>query len=225
VAVKCIEKGIHLLIEKPVASTVADGEKIAELSQKNDVKVVVGHIERFNPVVQQLKKEIARHEVFTITITRIGPIPPRIADVGVLTDLSVHDIDLIRFLTGREIAKTNIFHSKKSTEAHEDNAVLTFELEGSIIASIITNWLTPFKRRKIEVATRTAYYEADLASQELWEYSSFKKDNSYVSRPCFVRKNEPLRNELTAFLELLEGQTTATFATVEDSLTTLRVIG
>ena len=192
VAIKCLNKGKHLFIEKPVASTVEEAKEILEVAQKNNARVCVGYIERFNPVVEQLKTEIADSEVYSIGITRVGPFPPRIADVGILTDLSVHDIDLIRYITGKEIINTSIYKSQKIHNHHEDNAILSFELEDEVVASITTNWLTPFRKRTIEVATKDAYFEANLMEQDLTEFSEYQKNNSYVIRKCMVKKEEPL---------------------------------
>lgn len=225
VALKCIEKDINLFIEKPVASTIEDGKKILEEATKKNIKVVVGHIERFNPVVQALKNELKDKEIYSINITRVGPFPPRIADVGILTDLAVHDIDLIRFITQKEIEDISIFKSKKIHNHYEDNAVLSFAMEDEIVASITTNWLTPYKKRKLEVACKEAYYEADLMSQELLEYSSYELNNSYVTRGCFVRKSEPLLNELESFIEYLNSDKKPISATIEDSIKTLEIVG
>lgn len=223
-AVKCMEKGVHVFIEKPVAVNAADGRFILEQAKKNGVRTAIGHVERFNPVVRSLKQELKNKEIYNISITRVGPFPPRIADVGILTDLSVHDIDLIRFITDREITETNIFKSQKIHNHYEDNAVLSFRLDKDIVASITTNWLTPFKRRKIEVATKEAYYEADLMSQELLEYSAYTMNNSYAVRNCPVKKGEPLYNEMAAFAELVRTGSESDMATIEDSIQTLEIL-
>ncbi len=154
IAFKFLEKGKDLFIEKPVASTAEEGRDILEKAASVGAKVCVGYIERFNPVVEALREELRDKEIYSIGITRVGPFPPRIADVGVLTDLSVHDIDLIRFISGCEIREKAIFKSRKIHNNHEDNAILSFQLESEIVASITTNWLTPFRKRTIEVATK-----------------------------------------------------------------------
>ena len=157
IALECINRDIHIFIEKPAAATVEDAKAIEEAAKARGIKSCVGHVERFNPVVQALQNELKGREIYTISITRVGPFPPRIADVGVLTDLSVHDIDLMRFITHRNIIDQAIFKSRKIHNHHEDNAVLNFSLEDNIVANILTNWLTPFKKRIIEVACREVY--------------------------------------------------------------------
>lgn len=223
-ALKCIDHNVNLFIEKPVASTVEDAEIIAEAAKKKALKTCVGYVERFNPVVQALKQELKDKEIYTITITRVGPFPPRIADVGVLTDLSVHDIDLIRFITQLKILNKSIFKSRKIHNHHEDNAVLSFELEDTTLAGITTNWLTPFKKRTIAVACKESYFEADLITQNLTEFWGFKENNSYVVRDIHIKKDEPLLKEVEAFLDYLEsGGKMDSLASIEDSLITLEI--
>jgi len=185
----------------------------------------VGHVERFNPVITSLLRELADKEIFSISITRVGPFPPRIKDVGVLVDLSVHDIDLVHLISrGARVVESRVFKSLKINGAHEDNAVITMRLENDTVAAIITNWLTPFKKRMIEVATNTAYFEADLIAQRLHEYSGYKTSSSYVIRECAVRMSEPLVNELTAFVRFVSGGDRGCLATIDDGIRTLQVI-
>lgn len=223
VAIKCLNKGKHLFIEKPVASNVKEAKDIAEVAKKMNARVCVGYIERFNPVVEQLKTELEDKEIYSIGITRVGPFPPRIADVGILTDLSVHDIDLIRFISKSEIKNCSIFKSQKIHNHHEDNAILSFELENEVVASITTNWLTPFRKRTIEVATKDAYYEANLMEQDLTEYSAYQKNNSYVIRKCMVKKDEPLIREHKAFRKFVKTGERHGLSSIEDSMITLEI--
>ena len=224
VAMTLIQKGKHLLIEKPIASCVEEARELRDTSQSAGTALAVGHVERFNPAVQSLRAELTGKQLFSIAITRVGPFPPRIADVGVLIDLSVHDIDLIRFITGREIVEKSIMKSQKIHERHEDNAILSFKLQDEIVATITTNWLTPFKKRKVEVATSEAYYEADLMRQELLEYSAYTLDNSFITRTCSIRRGEPLLEELRAFRDLVKSGDGGQLANVEDGIRTLEIL-
>ena len=223
IALKCLAKGKDLFIEKPVASNNQEATEILKAATAINAKVCIGYIERFNPVVEALKKELEEKEIYSIGITRVGPFPPRIADVGILTDLSVHDIDLIRYITGHEIEQVSIYKSKKIHNHHEDNAILSFRLSGEIVASITTNWLTPFRKRTIEVATKNGYYEANLMEQDLTEYSEYQKNNSYVIRKCMVKKEEPLIREHKAFAAYIKTGDRHGLSTIEDSMITLDI--
>ena len=228
IALECAKNNVHMFIEKPAASSVEDAEQMLDAIQAKNLKSCVGHIERFNPVVKALINEIDEHEIMSISITRSGAFPERIADVGILTDLSVHDSDLIRFITKKEIIKSAVFKSQKIHKTHEDNAILAFELDGEIVGDITTNWFTPFRKRSIIVACRTdkeaeiKYLEADLISQSLKEYININ-NSSYSTRDCFIKRSDALNDELQAFITYLETDDKGSLASIQDSIVTLEI--
>src|ERR1700716_3554376 len=105
IALACIAREIHVLVEKPIASSVEEGRDIVDAARRAGVTLMVGHVERFNPAVAAIKAAISGEDILSIAITRVGPFPPRMSNVGVVIDLAVHDIDLIRWVTGSAIVR------------------------------------------------------------------------------------------------------------------------
>ena len=200
IAQQCIDAGVHVLVEKPIASTIEESRAIVAAARRAGVTLMVGHVERFNPAVQSIKRAIKDQDILSIAITRVGPFPPRMSNVGVVIDLGVHDIDLIRWFTESEIVEIQPQMSSAVAE-REDIALLQFRTASGVLAHINTNWLTPFKARTIHVATRDKYLIADLLTLQVTECFGFQSDGSYSMRHLSVGYAEPLRSELVAFVD------------------------
>jgi hypothetical protein len=195
----CIERGVHVLVEKPIAPSVEEGRAIIAAARQAGVVLMVGHVERFNPTVEAIKDAICEEDILSIAITRVGPFPPRMSNVGVVIDLAVHDIDLIRWFTDSEIAEVQPQLSNAIAE-REDIALLQFRTTSGVLAHINTNWLTPFKARNVTIATRNKYIMGDLLTRQVTECFGFQPDGSYSMRHLSVGHAEPLRAELQAFV-------------------------
>src|SRR5882762_8065641 len=199
IALACIARGIHVLVEKPIASSVQEGRDIVEAARRAGMTLMVGHVERFNPAVAAIKQAISGEDILSIGITRVGPFPPRMSNVGVVIDLAVHDIDLIRWFTESDIVEVQPQLSSAVAE-REDIALLQFRTASGVLAHINTNWLTPFKARSVTVATRNKYITGDLLTRQVTECFGFQPDGSYSMRHLSVDHAEPLRAELQAFV-------------------------
>ena len=209
VSLAAIARGVHVMVEKPIASTVEEGEEIIAAARRAGVTLMVGHVERFNPAVAAIKQAIKDEDILSIAITRVGPFPPRMSNVGVVIDLAVHDIDLIRWFTESEIVDVQPQLSCAVAE-REDIALLQFRTASGVLAHINTNWLTPFKARNVTVATRGKYVMGDLLTRQVTECFGFQRDGSYSMRHLPVGHDEPLRAELIAFIDAVRsGKTPA----------------
>ena len=200
IALECIAAGCHVLVEKPIASSVEEGQAIVNAARRKGVTLMVGHVERFNPAVDAIKEALAGEDILSIAITRVGPFPPRMSNVGVVIDLAVHDIDLIRWFTDSDIVEVQP-QLASTISTREDIALLQFRTASGVLAHINTNWLTPFKARTVHVATKRKYIVGDLLTRQVSECFDYRADGSYSMRHLPVGHAEPLRVELMRFLD------------------------
>ncbi len=196
----------HVFIEKPIATTPAESDELVALAKKNGVHIAVGHVERFNPAVVWLRNNVPTEEVLSISIERVGPRPPRIKDVGIVTDLGVHDLDLLAFIANSPLKSLSCV-ALATTGEHEDVAQIAALTENNIVGSIATNWLTPYKSRQIKVATSKKFFIADLLNAKISIYEGLEPAGErYLIEEISLPRYEGLRAESEAFAKMLDGQ-------------------
>lgn len=219
VALDCINKGIHILLEKPIAATVAEAKEIVAKAKARNIKFTVGHIERFNPAVLKLKEMVDKGKlgkITSITTRRIGPMPTRIKDANVVIDIGVHDIDLMNWFYGKlpsQIVAGGGNALNKTLQDYVDIFLKYGECSGLAQA----NWITPVKIRKMTVSGTKAYAEINFITQDLDIYES-NYSTEYDSFGEFVIKFgeprdkkviktdniEPLKAEIKSFIKAIK---------------------
>lgn len=197
VALDSIDSGAHLLVEKPVADTLEKADTIINAAHDAKVKLMVGHIERYNPAVIKLKDIVDSGllgKIVSISSRRVGPFNPRIRDVGIIMDLGVHDIDVISYLYGRKI---NEVYAIAGSDIHsfEDHASILLRCNNNLSGIVETNWLTPHKIRNLTAIGLKGVAYLDYIKQTVELH-----DESWI-RTAKVEPMEPLKNELEHFVK------------------------
>ena len=237
IALALAEAGVHALIEKPIADTSEAGERIVAAFAAQGLVGAVGHIERFNPALQELRKRLAAGElgaIYQIVTRRQGPFPSRIADVGVGKDLATHDIDLTAWVAQSPYASIAAQIAYRSGREHEDMVLATGRLANGVIVSHTVNWLSPMKERVTVVTGERGAFVVDTASADLTFHANGTIATEWDSIAAFrgvsegdviryaIAKREPLRVEHEAFRDAVLG-IRHDVVTLEEGLQTLRV--
>jgi UDP-N-acetylglucosamine 3-dehydrogenase len=232
------DAGVHTLVEKPIAHSVDAGRRMVDVFAARGLVGAVGHIERFNPALQELRRRLAAGElgeVYQIATRRQGPFPARIADVGVAKDLGSHDIDLTAWVAQSEYASVYGQTALKSGRPHEDMIIASGRLRSGVIVNHVVNWLSPMKERLTIVTGETGTFVADTSTGDLtfyangtfpleWEsVTAFRGvSEGDVTRYAFP-KREPLKVEHEAFRDAVLGLP-SDVVTMEQGLRTLVVV-
>jgi UDP-N-acetylglucosamine 3-dehydrogenase len=229
-----LEHGKHVLVEKPICSTVEESQKLVDLANEKGLVLAVGMVERHNPVVEFAKKAIENDEygrVITSTARRVSSFPDRIKDVGVILDLGIHDIDVMRYLIGSDVE--SVFSSGgRHKHDFEDYANILLNFKNGVSGFIEVNWLTPMKVRKLAITCTKNFVELDYPSQSIEISSSSLRDydpfNLYQThfefdqRQVRLKKQEPLKRELQDFLDAIT-EHRKPLVPGEDALVSLKV--
>jgi len=217
VAIDCIKKNINCLVEKPIATSIEEANNMIREANKKDLKLMIGHIERFNPAVIKLKEIIDKEflgKLLIISIKRVGPYITRIMDVGIIVDLATHDIDISRFLLKREPIKI-VAKYGKIKHLKEDYALILLDY-GDIFVNIETNWFTPHKIRTLTVTGTKGIAYLDYINQNI------KICNSELEFNPKIIKGEPLEHEIKHFIKCVKYNKTP-LVSGEEGLKTLKI--
>ena len=236
IAMDLLNKGKHVLVEKPICNSVEKAQTLTKKSEETGLVLAAGHIERHNPAVKFIKDAMQNKrfgELITITSKRVSNFPGRIKDVGVIFDFGVHDIDVMRYLAGD--VESVYARAGKFTEniAYEDHANIVLNFENGICGIVEVNWLTPTKIRKLFLTCSKNFVEADYMSQtvtissssfkQIDEMDLFRVPIEYNTNQIALEKREPLRNEIEDFVVAIQ-QNKQPLATGVDGLLALKIV-
>jgi UDP-N-acetylglucosamine 3-dehydrogenase len=214
-----LRSGANVLVEKPIAATRDEALAMMDAAEAAGRMLTVGHIERFNPAIRELRRRLAAGElgrVFRIHATRLGPFPARIRDVGVVVDLAPHDIDIMRYLVDSEPIRLFAETERRIHTDHEDLFVGTIKFANGVVGVLDINWLTPTKRRTLAVTGERGMYVADYIEQDLVFYANQDAAGTWVNPGAgrsvtsvsegemtshAIRREEPLVIELRDFAD------------------------
>ena len=238
VASYLLDQGINVLIEKPMTSTIEEALSLIELASRRGAKIAVGHIERFNPAVIEVKRRLVAGElgqVFHLHARRLGPFPPRIRDVGVTLDLATHDIDVMRYLADAEVEHVYSETQRHIHTRHEDLLLGVLRFTNQAIGVLDVNWLTPTKVRELSITGEKGMYLINYLTQDVYFYENDYTTTSWdalrsltgVSEGTMTRlkiqKAEPLRLEYEDVLDAIRNDAMPTVSG-EDGVAVLRVV-
>jgi UDP-N-acetylglucosamine 3-dehydrogenase len=216
-ALAALERGIAVLVEKPLAATPDEADELVDAAKATGVPIQVGHVERFNPAVLELGRLLETgwlSTVYAITSRRAGPFPARIRDVGVTMDLATHDVDILSFVAAERPIRVSAETAQRVHEDHEDLLFGLLSFPSGTVGMIDVDWLTPAKRRTLTVVGEEGMFELDYLSQRLTFTRSTDTTNPRLIAgyaPTFegesvdlpLETHEPLAAELDAFLGIV----------------------
>lgn len=220
VVMSAIEHGKNVLVEKPIAFTLDEAKEMVDAAYDAGVKLATGHVERFNPAVIEAKRLIDEGvigEVVSASAKRVGPFPPRIKDVGVTIDLAIHEVDIMFYLFDSPVSRVYAnMGSRLEKCEYEDHAELMMKFENGTVGVLETNWLTPYKKRQLEIIGVDGIISIDYIDQAVKVYGkNAKKVN--------LEHKEPLKEELNSFLSCIVNDEEPKI-TGEDGIHALKVV-
>ena len=217
IVVDALRAGCHVLVEKPIAPSLEEADEMIATAAGTGRLLMVGHIERYNPAVQELKRRLADGQlgrVFQLHARRLGPFPDRVRDVGVVVDLATHDLDVMRYLSGSGVSRVYAETRRQVHTSNEDLMTGLIRFENDTVGLLEINWLTPTKIRELTVLGEGGMLHVDYLTQELTQYKNARarvgaRELEGVSEGEVIQhqvaKGEPLKVELESFVRAVRG--------------------
>ncbi len=230
IAKYALEKGVHVLVEKPITLNVKEAEELIQIAAQKKLILQVGHVERFNGAVMALANIVT--EPLLIQTRRLHPHNNRILDVGVVLDLLIHDIDIVLNLVKAPLIKHAAMGSLV-TGNHEDVAVIDLQFEGGCIATLTASRLSQYKERTLTVTQKNNFVILNYGAQEIEIHrqgnsvtvtapDEIKYSQESVVERVYVHKDNPLKSEHEHFYKCILGKEKP-LVTGETDLRTLKI--
>jgi len=216
VGMACLQAGVHVLIEKPIAASIAEAESLVNAAAETGCILQVGHIERFNPAFQELSKVLKTEELLALEAHRMSPYSSRANDVSVVLDLMIHDIDLLLELAGSPVVKLTASGSRASGSGYLDYVTATLGLANGIVATLTASKVTHRKQRRIVAHCKNSLTEADFLNNEILihrqttanymtDYGQVLYRQDGLIEKVYTSNIEPLHAELEHFVSCVRG--------------------
>jgi UDP-N-acetylglucosamine 3-dehydrogenase len=235
VAGALLSAGRHVLVEKPIAATLEEADRLLELANQNSAILAVGHVERFNPAVRELKRLLDDGRLgspLSLIARRVGLMPPQIRDANVIVDLAVHDIDIFCYLLDAESPDELYCNAGRAIATDRfDFADISLRF-GSVSCFLQVNWVTPVKIRSLAFTGTEGYAQLEYITQRLEYYpgAQTREPDSFAELEALSEQSpeliefehaEPLERELREFIGAAkgEGSTTVTGEEAKRSMT------
>lgn len=231
-ACAAIAEGKHILLEKPIAENSEQARDLIARARNRGVTLQVGHIERFNPAVQLLPAILSGTHIVGLEFRRLSPYSPRISDADVVSDLMIHDIDLLHSLLQSLPVRVEAAGCSPLSRVHADYADATLTFAGGVIAHLTASRLTEQKIRSLCITTLDRYIELDFLERRILitratranfpdDGASYRQEN--VIEKVYVPNHEPLTLELESFLNCVRTGDSPV-VTGEQALTALELV-
>ncbi len=227
--------GIHTLVEKPISHNTFTSNALAKAFDNAGLVGAVGHVERYNPALQEARRRLEQlGSLYQVVTRRQGSFPTRIADVGVVLDLATHDIDLTSWLTNQQYKSVSAYTAYRTGHIHEDLVAVIGTLRDGTITNHLVNWLSPLKERVTIITGENGAFVADTLTADLTFYANGTAVSDWdgvtqfrgVSEGDVIRyaisKQEPLRLEHESFRDAVLGKS-ADIVTMGQGLATITV--
>lgn len=210
IGLACLARGVHVLMEKPLAASVQQGHQLAAQAEQARLVLQVGHVERFNPTFVELANVLVDHQILAVEARRLSPFATRAADVSVVYDLMVHDLDLILTLIRAQLRTVSATGSRiRSSQPDHAMALLTFA--GGQVASLSASKITQHKVRQMAVTCTDAFVVADFLTRTVMVHRQSSADyfaqrgevlyrQEGLIEQVYVPQIEPLYAEIQHFL-------------------------
>lgn len=216
VGMAALKAGVHVLIEKPIAASIAEAESLVNAAADYQCILQVGHIERFNPAFQELSKVLKTEELLALEAHRMSPYSDRANDVSVVLDLMIHDIDLLLELAASPVVKLTASGSRAAHSGYLDYVTATLGFANGIVATLTSSKVTHRKTRRIAAHCKNSLTEADFLNNEILihrqvqancmtDYGQVLYRQDGLIEKVYTSNIEPLHAELEHFVSCARG--------------------